>query len=216
MYRNIILQIVLLVLLISCSNSDNGVNYDYTDTDNTTGLVVSPSNTLQFQDKNLGDVLKFNLYFSPAQLTPIGIDPESVNYGTSFENNPPFDPVACLSEAADFGYCTLSIKMLNTAKEGDSGSINIMFFYNEDTIEESINKIKYHTLKFIYSNELLQGNQDNSTNTGNAGQDDNTNGSTSEGGSINQDGNNQGGTAGENENSGNTEGGSSSQTTPAT
>ena len=205
MYRNIILLILLPVLLISCSNSDNGVNYDYTDTDNTTGLVVSPSNTLQFQDKNLGDVLKFNLYFSPAQLTPIGIDPESVNYGTSFENNPPFDPVACLSEAADFGYCTLSIKMLNTAKEGDSGSINLMFFYNEDTIDESINKIKYHTLKFIYSNELLQENPGSDTDAG----DTNTDGTNTD------NTQNQGGTAGGNENSGNTEGGSSSQTTPA-
>ncbi|MCI6475555.1 MAG: hypothetical protein MSA07_07665 [Mucispirillum sp.] len=206
MYRNIILLILLPVLLISCSNSDNGVNYDYTDTDNTTGLVVSPSNTLQFQDKNLGDVLKFNLYFSPAQLTPIGIDPESVNYGTSFENNPPFDPVACLSEAADFGYCTLSIKMLNTAKEGDSGSINIMFFYNEDTIDESINKVKYHTLKFIYSNKLLQENPGS----------DNATGGTNTDGTNTDNTQNQGGTAGENENSGNTEGGSSSQTTPAT
>lgn len=206
MYRNIILLILLPVLLISCSNSDNGVNYDYTDTDNTTGLVVSPSNTLQFQDKNLGDVLKFNLYFSPAQLTPIGIDPESVNYGTSFENNPPFDPVACLSEAADFGYCTLSIKMLNTAKEGDSGSINIMFFYNEDTIDESINKVKYHTLKFIYSNKLLQENPGSDTATGGTNTDGTNTDNTQ----------NQGGTAGENENSGNTEGGSSSQTTPAT
>lgn len=206
MYRNIILLILLPVLLISCSNSDNGVNYDYTDTDNTTGLVVSPSNTLQFQDKNLGDVLKFNLYFSPAQLTPIGIDPESVNYGTSFENNPPFDPVACLSEAADFGYCTLSIKMLNTAKEGDSGSINITFFYNEDTIDESINKVKYHTLKFIYSNKLLQENPGSDTATGGTNTDGTNTDNTQ----------NQGGTAGENENSGNTEGGSSSQTTPAT
>lgn len=205
MYRNIILLILLPVLLISCSNSDNGVNYDYTDTDNTTGLVAAPSNTLQFQDKNLGDVLKFNLYFSPEQLTPIGIDPESVNYGTSFENNPPFDPVACLSEAADFGYCTLSIKMLNTAKEGDSGSINLMFFYNEDTIDESINKIKYHTLKFIYSNELLQENPGSDTDAG----DTNTDGTDTD------NTQNQGGTAGGNENSGNTEGGSSSQTTPA-
>lgn len=200
MYRNIILLILLPVLLISCSSSDNGVNYDYTDTDNTTGLVVIPSNTLQFQDKNLGDVLKFNLYFSPEQLTPLGIDTESVNYGTSFENNPPFDPVACLSEAADFGYCTLSIKMLNTAKEGDSGSINLMFFYNDDTIEESINKVKYHNLKFIYANEQIQENPDSDVAT------DGTNTDNTQ---------NQGGTTGENGNSGSTAGGSSLQTAPA-
>lgn len=208
MYRNIILLILLPFMLISCSGSNNGINYNYTDTDNTTGLVVQPSNTLQFQDKNLGDVLKFSLYFTPEELTPIGIDTENVNYGTSFENNPPFDPVACLSEAAEFGYCTLSIKMLSTAKEGDTGSINLMFFYNNDTIDASINKVKYHTLKFIYSNSQITENQDNNNTT----TDDTNNDGTNTDNTNTDNTQNQGGTAGENENGGNTEGDSSSQT----
>lgn len=210
MYKNIVLLILLPVFLISCSSGNGGVNYDYSNTDNTTGLIIKPSNTLQFQDKNLGDVLKFSLYFNPSDLTPIGIDPESLNYGTSFENNPEFDPVACLTEAAEFGYCTVSIKMLNTASEGDSGSINIMFFYNNDTIEESINNVKYQTLKFVYSNEQLQENTDSNTSTGGT----NT-GETDTEGTDTDNTQNQGGTTSGSENGGNAESGSSSETETA-
>lgn len=152
MFKNIVLIVFMSLFLNACSDSED-VHFDYSDIDNTNSLVVTPSNSLQFQDKNRGDVISFKLHFSPSVITPLGIDNKTANYGSSFSNNPPFNPVTCLSEAADKGYCTLSIKMENSAKEGDPGAIRLMFYYNLDKIEDTIGEIKYHQLKFEYRNK---------------------------------------------------------------
>ncbi len=152
MLKNIIFVVLLSISLFACSDSEE-THFNYSDINNTIGLNVEPSNSLRFQTKNLGDVLEFKLYFSTEFLTPIGIDNKTENYGSSFENNPPFNAVECLSKVADYGYCPVSIKMLNTATEGDSGSIQIMFYYNKDYNEETIGEVKYHKLNFEYRND---------------------------------------------------------------
>lgn len=152
MFRNILFIVLVSLFLNACADSE-GTHFDYSDINNTIGLTVEPSNTLQFQDKNRGDVLKFKLHFSSSDLTPLGIDNKTANYGSVFENNPPFDPVDCLSEAAYNGFCTVSIKMSDNATEGASGSIRLMFYYNLDNIEDTVGEIKYHQLKFEYRNE---------------------------------------------------------------
>lgn len=169
MFKNILFIILVLLFLTACSDS-NSMRFDYSDMDNTSGLTVEPANILQFQDKNRGDVLKFKLHFSSSELTPLGIDNKTADYGSVFQNNPPFEPVDCLSEVAYNGFCTLSIKMDDNATEGASGSIKLMFYYNLDTNEDTIGEIKYHQLKFEYRNEPLEvpdnstgGTPDNST-----------------------------------------------------
>lgn len=161
MFKNIVFIILVSLFLTACSDS-NTMLFDYSNIDNTSGLIVEPSNILRFQDKNRGDVLKFKLHFSSSELTPLGIDNSTANYGSFFQNNPPFNPVECLSEAAYSGFCTLSIKMNDNATVGASGSIRLMFYYNLDTNEDTIGEIKYHQLKFEYRNEP-QEVQDNST-----------------------------------------------------
>ena len=153
MFKNIVFTVLVLLLINACSDSEE-MHFDYSDINNTIGLAVEPSNSLQFQDKNRGDVLKFKLHFSPSELTPLGIDNKTADYGgSSFENDPPFSPVDCLSEAAYNGFCTLSIKMSSNAAENASGSIRMMFYYNLDNNEDTIGEIKYHQLKFEYRNE---------------------------------------------------------------
>lgn len=162
MCKNIIFIVLVSLFLVSCSESD-AVHFDYSDIENTIGLTVSPANSLQFQDKNRGDVLKFQLYFSPSELTPLGIDNKTADYGTAFENNPPFNSVDCLSEAAYNGFCTLSIKMFDNATEGASGSIRLMFYYNLDNNEDTVGEIKYHKLEFEYKNEQQETTPENNT-----------------------------------------------------
>lgn len=152
MFKNIVFTVLVSIFLNACSGSEE-IHFDYSDIDNTIGLAVEPYNSLQFQDKNRGDVLKFKLHFSPSELTPLGIDNETANYGSNFENDPPFSAVDCLSEAAYNDYCTLSIKMSSNAVENASGSIRLMFYYNLDNNEDTIGEIKYHQLKFEYRNE---------------------------------------------------------------
>lgn len=163
MFKKIIFIVLLSLFLYSCSESE-GIHFDYSDINNTIGLSVAPSNNLQFTDSNLGDTLEYKLFFSTEELIPLGIDNKTAYYGNYFENIPPFDPVACLSEAAYNGYCTLKIKMLDTAKEGVTGSIRLMFYYNLDNIEETIGEIKYHKLTFEYKNKpQTAANLDNNT-----------------------------------------------------
>lgn len=162
MCKNIIFIVLASLFLVSCSESET-VHFDYSDFDNTIGLTVDPANSLQFQDKNRGDVLKFKLYFSSSELTPLGIDNQTANYGTAFENNPLFDPVDCLEEAANSGFCTVSIKMFDNATEGASGYIRLMFYYNLDENEDTIGEIKYHQLNFEYKNEPQETIPDNNT-----------------------------------------------------
>lgn len=163
MFRKIIFIVLFSLFLSACSDSE-GINYDYSNINNTIGLSVAPSNYLQFTDSNLGDTLEYKLFFSTEELTPLGIDNNTVSYGSSFQNIPEFDPVACLSEAAYNGYCSLKIKMLDNAKEGVSGSIRLMFYYNLDNSEKTVGEIKYHQLTFEYKNKpQIDNNTDNTT-----------------------------------------------------
>jgi hypothetical protein len=152
MFKNIVFIVLLSLFLNACSESGD-MHFDYSDVNNTLGLTVEPSNLLQFQDKNRGDVLNFKLHFSPSELTPLGIDNKTANYGSTFENNPPFNPCECLNEAAYSGFCTLKIKMFDNAAENSAGSIKLMFYYNLDNNEDTIGDIKYHQLKFEYRNK---------------------------------------------------------------
>ena len=152
MFKNIVFIVLLSLFLNACSESGD-MHFDYSDVNNTLGLTVEPSNLLQFQDKNRGDVLNFKLHFSPSELTPLGIDNKTANYGSAFENNPPFNPCECLNEAAYSGFCTLKIKMFDNAAENSAGSIKLMFYYNLENNEDTIGDIKYHQLKFEYRNK---------------------------------------------------------------
>lgn len=152
MFKNIVFIVLLSLFLNACSESGD-MHFDYSDVNNTLGLTVEPSNLLQFQDKNRGDVLNFKLHFSPSELTPLGIDNKTANYGSAFENNLPFNPCECLNEAAYSGFCTLKIKMFDNAAENSAGSIKLMFYYNLDNNEDTIGDIKYHQLKFEYRNK---------------------------------------------------------------
>ena len=152
MFKNIVFIVLLSLFLNACSESGD-MHFDYSDVNNTLGLTVEPSNLLQFQDKNRGDVLNFKLHFSPSELTPLGIDNKTANYGSAFENNPPFNTCECLNEAAYSGFCTLKIKMFDNAAENSAGSIKLMFYYNLDNNEDTIGDIKYHQLKFEYRNK---------------------------------------------------------------
>ncbi len=83
----------------------------------------------------------------------LGLTVEPSNFGSAFENNPPFNPCECLNEAAYSGFCTLKIKMFDNAAENSAGSIKLMFYYNLDNNEDTIGNIKYHQLKFEYRNK---------------------------------------------------------------
>ena len=152
MFKNIVFIVLLSLFLNACSESGD-MHFDYSDVNNTLGLTVEPSNLLQFQDKNRGDVLNFKLHFSPSELTPLGIDNKTANYRSALEYDPPFNPCECLNEAAYSGFCTLKIKMFDNAAENSAGSIKLMFYYNLDNNEDTIGDIKYHQLKFEYRNK---------------------------------------------------------------
>ena len=55
--------------------------------------------------------------------------------------------------------------MSDSAVEGASGSIRLMFYYNLDNIEDTIGEIKYHQLKFEYRNEPQEVPDNNTWNT---------------------------------------------------
>lgn len=149
MKKYLYLSVILSFFLISCADSSTVV-YDYNNEDSTIGLTVNPSNTLVFTSEDVDKAKVFELSIDTNEITLLGLDDASSDYnGGKFANDPKFDEITCLDSNANGYLCTISIKMNNTATEGDSGSIRLRFIYNNDN-QAKPNSIKYHKLNFTY------------------------------------------------------------------
>lgn len=149
MKKYLYFSVLLSFFLISCADSSTVV-YDYNNEDSTIGLTVNPSNTLVFTSADVDKAKVFELSIDTNEITLLGLDDASSDYnGGKFANDPKFDEITCLDSNANGYLCTISIKMNNTATEGDSGSIKLRFIYNNDN-QAKPNSIKYHKLNFTY------------------------------------------------------------------
>lgn len=149
MKKYLYFSVLLSFFIISCADSSTVV-YDYNNEDSTIGLTVNPSNTLVFTSADVDKAKVFELSIDTNEITLLGLDDATLDYSNdSFANEPVFDNQTCLSNIANGSVCTLSIKMNNTATEGDSGSIRLRFIYNNDN-QAKPNSIKYHKLNFTY------------------------------------------------------------------
>lgn len=149
MKKYLYFSVLLSFFIISCADSSTVV-YDYNNEDSTIGLTVNPSNTLVFTSEDVDKAKVFELSIDTNEITLLGLDDASSDYnGGNFANDPKFEEITCLDSIANGYLCTISIKMNNTATEGDSGSIRLRFIYNNDN-QAKPNSIKYHKLNFIY------------------------------------------------------------------
>ncbi len=149
MKKYLYFSVLLSFFIISCADSSTVV-YDYNNEDSTIGLTVNPSNTLVFTSEDVDKAKVFELSIDTNEITLLGLDDASSDYnGGKFANDPKFDEITCLDSNANDYLCTISIKMNNTATEGDSGSIRLRFIYNNDN-QAKPNSIKYHKLNFTY------------------------------------------------------------------
>lgn len=151
MGKKYILIVVLLIFSVLSCASEPEQKFDYNDTSKTLGLNVNPAdNTLVFSTADAGKSKNFILYYSLSDLLLLGIDNETLNYGTSFSNTPAFDVDECNKEIALRGSCILSIMFSPTTTGGTTalanGSIRLKFINLNDPYTD---KIKYHELKFI-------------------------------------------------------------------
>lgn len=147
MIKYIFLSVILSIFILSCADTGTVV-YDYNNEDSTVGLTVRPANNLVFTEADIDKAKVFELLIDTNELTLIGIDNESADYGSgSFVNDPKFDNITCMQSVANNGVCTISIKMTSTAAAGSSGSIKLKFIYNKDNNAEP-NSFKYHKLTF--------------------------------------------------------------------
>lgn len=146
--KHLLLVLLLIFSIFSCA-SEPEEKFDYNDTSKTLGLKVIPEdNTLVFSAADAGKSKNFILYYDLSNLLLLGIDNESLNYGTSFSNTPAFDVDECNKEIAIRGSCILSIMFSPAASGGTAanGSIKLKFINLNDPFSD---KIKYHELKFI-------------------------------------------------------------------
>lgn len=149
MKKYLYFSVLLSFFIISCADSSTVV-YDYNNEDSTIGLTVNPSNTLVFTSEDVDKAKVFELSIDTNEITLLGLDDASSDYnGGKFANDPKFDVITCLDSNANGYLCTISIKMNNTATEGDSGSIRLRFIYNNDN-QAKPNSYKYHKLNFTY------------------------------------------------------------------
>ena len=149
MKKYLYFSVLLSFFIISCADSSTVV-YDYNNEDSTIGLTVNPSNTLVFTSEDVDKAKVFELSIDTNEITLLGLDDASSDYnGGNFANDPKFEEITCFVSIVYFYLCTISIKMNNTATEGDSGSIRLRFIYNNDN-QAKPNSIKYHKLNFIY------------------------------------------------------------------
>lgn len=149
MKKYLYFSVLLSFFIISCADSSTVV-YDYNNEDSTIGLTVNPSNTLVFTSEDVDKAKVFELSIDTNEITLLGLDDASSDYnGGKFANDPKFDEITCLDSNANGYLCTISIKMNNTATEGDSGSIRLRFIYNNDN-QAKPNSYKYHKLNFTY------------------------------------------------------------------
>ena len=138
------LLVIMSCFIISCTITPD-VEYNYNDETTTIGLRVEPS-VLEFTNADVGDTKSFSLYFSPDELTYLGIDDPS-SLDSSIFGVPKMDPEAiqqCKNKAAVNGVCLLTIHYKAKSETGNyKGSLKLKFLYNNDVNQS----IKYHIIE---------------------------------------------------------------------
>ena len=138
--------LLFLVLIVSCGENTNTV-YDYTNETSTLFLNVTPQELVFTpEDKNV-ELKDFKMSFDTNELTLLSMD---IDKSSSKNFNVSVDNTKCMEETASNGECIIKVGITNNIKDGDSGTIILSFFYNNDMQAEP-QSIKTHKLVYRYT-----------------------------------------------------------------